>query len=233
MVRSSGVVKVLAVPVYRVVLSSSSRFSPLLRWIGITLVVLLLLQLLSVLTLWDWGSEAFRQLVVERLVQQSPMALVGLLLMYLSSRIEDNSESRTPVLWTVCIVSGLLAVLLTAALPIAFGGDKILQDQADQQLAAKRGQLEMARQQSKEPAVVQQLIKQAEASGQVPAAATDVQKAQAARSFIDRQLQQMEDQFKQAEQSSKVAINQRRFGGSGGAIALIVAFTILCLGSIL
>jgi len=216
-----------------VVLSSSSRFSPLLRWIGITLVVLLLLQLLSVLTLWDWGSEAFRQLVVERLIQQSPMALVGLVLMYLSSRLEDNSDSRTPALWTVCVLSGLLAVLLTAALPIAFGGDKILQDQADQQLAAKRGQLEMARQQSKEPAVVQQLIKQAEASGQVPATATDAQKTQAARSFIDRQLQQMEDQFKQAEQTSKVAINQRRFGGSGGAIALIVAFTILCLGSVL
>jgi len=226
-------VKSPIVLVYRVVLSSSSRFSPLLRWIGITLVVLLLLQLLSVLSLWDWGSEAFRQLVVERLVQQSPMALVGLLLMYLSSRLEDNTDSRTPLLWTVCLISGLLAVLLTAALPIAFGGDKILQDQADQQLSAKKGQLEMARQQSREPAVVQQLIKQAEASGQVPATATEAQKSQAARSFIDRQLQQMEDQFKQAEQTSKVAINQRRFGGSGGAIALIVAFTILCLGSVL
>lgn len=226
-------VKSAAVPVYRVALSSSSRFSPLLRWIGVTLVVLLALQVLAVLMLGDWGSEAFRQLLVERLIQQSPMALVGLVLMYLSSRIEDSSESRTPVLWTVCILSGLLAVLLTAALPVAFGGDKILQDQADQQLAAKRGQLEMARQQSKDPAVLQQLIKQAEASGQVPAAATATQKTQAARSFIDRQLQQMEDQFKQAEQTSKVALNQRRLGSSGGAIALIVAFTILCLGSVL
>jgi len=216
-----------------VVLSSSSRFSPLLRWIGITLVVLLALQVLSVLLLGDWGSEAFRQLLVERLIQQSPMALVGLVLMYLSSRIEDSSEGRTPVLWTVCILSGLLAVLLTAALPVAFGGDKILQDQADQQLAAKRGQLEMARQQSKDSAVLQQLVKQAEASGQVPATATDAQKTQAARSFIDRQLEQMEDQFKQTEQTSKVAINQRRLGSSGGAIALIVAFTILCLGSVL
>lgn len=215
------------------VLSSSSRFSPLLRWIGLTLVVLLVLQVLAVLLLGDWGSEGFRQLLVERLIQQSPMALVGLVLMYLSSRIEDSSESRTPVLWTVCIVSGLLAVLLTAALPVAFGGDKILQDQADQQLAAKRGQLEMARQQSKDPAVLQQLIKQAEASGQVPANATDTQKTQAARSFIDRQLQQMEDQFKQTEQTSKVALNQRRLGSSGGAVALIVAFTILCLGSVL
>ncbi|MFM7269824.1 MAG: HpsJ family protein [Cyanobium sp.] len=214
-------------------LSSSSRFSPLLRWIGLTLVVLLVLQVLAVLLLGDWGSEGFRQLLVERLIQQSPMALMGLVLMYLSSRIEDSSESRTPVLWTVCILSGLLAVLLTAALPVAFGGDKMLQDQADQQLAAKRGQLEMARQQSKDPAVLQQLIKQAEASGQVPATATETQKTQAARSFIDRQLQQMEDQFKQNEQTSKVAINQRRLGSSGGAIALIVAFTILCLGSVL
>ena len=226
-------VKSAAVPVYRVAFSSSSRFSPLLRWIGITLVVLLALQVLAVLLLGDWGSEAFRQLLVERLIQQSPMALVGLVLMYLSSRIEDSSESRTPVLWTVCVLSGLLAVLLTAALPVAFGGDKILQEQADQQLAAKKGQLEMARQQSKDPAVLQQLIKQAEAGGQVPATATDAQKTQAARSFIDRQMQQMEDQYKQAEQTSKVALNQRRLGSSGGAIALIVAFTILCLGSVL
>lgn len=213
--------------------SSSGRFSPLLRWIGITLVVLLALQLLAVLGLWDWSSEAYRQLVVERLIQQAPMALVGLLLMYLSSRVEDNGDERTPVLWAVCVVSGLMAVLLTASLPVAFGGDKLLSEQADQQLAAKRGQLEMARQQSKEPAVLQQLIKQAEASGQVPAGATDAQKTQAARSFIDRQLQQMEEQFKQTEQSSKVTLSQRRLAGSGGAVVLIVAFTLLCLGSVL
>ena len=110
---------------------------------GITLVVLLLLQMLSVLILWDWGSEPFRQLVVERLVSQAPMALVGLVLMYLSSRLEDlsGSQARTPLLWSVCIISGLLAVLLTAALPIAFGGDQILQEQTDQQLAAQRAQL--------------------------------------------------------------------------------------------
>ena len=47
-----------------------------------------------------------------------------------------------------------------------------MQQQADQQLAAKRGQLEMARQQSKDPALLQQLIKQAEATGQVPPGAT-------------------------------------------------------------
>lgn len=200
---------------------------------GITLVVLTVLQLLGVLALWDWGAEPFRQLVVERLINQSPMALIGLVLMYLSSRLEDAGESRTPILWTVCILSGLLAVLLTASLPIAFGGDQILQQQSDQQLAAKKGQLEMARQQSRDPALLQQLIKQAEATGQVPAGATEAQKTQSARAFVDRQLSQLEDQYKQAEQTSKVTLSQRRYAGSGGAIVLIVAFTILCLGSVL
>ena len=214
-------------------LSSSGRFSPLLRWIGITLVVMLVLQLLAVLGLWDWNNEGYRQLVVERLIQQSPMALVGLLLMYLSSRVEDNNDERTPVLWTVCVISGLLAVLLTASLPVAFSGDQLLQEQANQQLAASRGKLEMARQQSSDPAVVQQLIQQAEARGQIPAGATQAQKTQAARSFIDKQLQEMETSFKQAEQGSKVSLGQRRFAGSGGAVVLIVAFTLLCLGSVL
>ena len=200
---------------------------------GITLVVLLVLQLVAVLSLWDWEEEAFRQLVVERLISQAPMGLIGLLLMYLSSRLEDQSEGRTPVLWTVCIISGLLAVLLTASLPITFGGDQQMQQQNDQQIAAKRGQLEMARQQSKDPALLQQLIKQAEATGQVPSGATEAQKTQSARAFIDRQLDQLETQFKQTEQTGKVTLSQRSYGGSLGAVVLIIAFTIICLGSVL
>lgn len=216
-----------------VVAAPPTRFSPLLRWMGLTLVVLLLLQMAAVLTLWDWGEEPFRQLVVERLVNQAPMALVGLLLMYLSSRLEESSGTRTAVLWSVCIISGLLAVLLTASLPVAFSGDQMLQQQSDQQLAAKKGQLEMARQQSKDPALLQQLIKQAESTGQVPPGATQDQKLQSARAFVDRQLQQLEAQVKQSEQTARVTLGQRRYASSGGAIVLIVAFTILCLGSVL
>lgn len=218
---------------HRSVTSASTRFSPLLRWIGITLVVLLLLQMIAVLSLWDWNAEAFRQLLVEKLINQSPMALVGLLLMYLSSRLDHDDEGRPPLLWVVCIISGLLAVLLTASLPVAFGGDQILQQQSEQQLASKRSQLEMARQQSRNPEVIPQVIKQFEAAGQIPPQASEAQKTQAARAFIERQLDQMESQFKQTEQASKVTINQRRWAGSGGAIVLIVAFTLLCLGSVL
>jgi hypothetical protein len=212
---------------------SSPRFSPLLRWIGITLVVLTLLQMLAVLSVWQWQEESFRQLVVERLTNQTPMALVGLLLMYLSARVEGVGETRPPILWTVCILSGLLAVLLTASLPIAFGGDRMLSEQAEEQLAEKRTQLEAARQQSQDPAVLERLIRQGEAVGQIPAGVSDEQKQQAARALVDRQLEMIETQVRQAEQTTRVALNQRRYVSSGGAVVLIVAFTLLCLGSVL
>lgn len=200
---------------------------------GITLVALLLLQMLAVLTIWQWQEEPFRQLVVERLVAQSPMALVGLILMFLSSRLEDSGEGRPPLLWVVCVLSGLLAVSLTASLPVSFSGDQILQQQSERQLAEKKSQLETARLQSKNPAFLEQVIQQFQSSGQIPAGVTDAQKQQAARAFVDRQLDQMEAQVKQTEQTSQITVNQRRYAGSGGAIVLIVAFTILCLGSVL
>jgi hypothetical protein len=205
----------------------------MLRWMGITLVVLLVLQMLAVISVWQWQEEAFRQLVVERLVNQAPLALVGLLLMLVSVRLENLGRSRPPILWTICIVSGLLAILLTASLPIAFGGDRILQEQADQQLGAKRAQLEQARQQSQDPALIEQLVRQGEATGQFPPDASAEQKRQAASALVQRQLAQLEQQVNQGEQSTAVAINQRRIAGTGGAIVLIVAFTLLCLGSVL
>jgi hypothetical protein len=200
---------------------------------GITLVVILVLQMVGVLIIGQWQEESFRQLLVERLIAQSPMALVGLILMYLSARLDDGREERSPSLWAVCILSGLLAISLTAALPVSFSGDQMLQQQAERQLAQQKTRLETARIQSKNPAFLQQVIQQFQASGQVPPGVTDAQKSQAARAFIDKQLDQLEQQVTQSEQSNQITLNQRRFGGSGGAVVLIVAFTILCLGSVL
>jgi hypothetical protein len=200
---------------------------------GITLVVILVLQMVGVLIIGQWQEESFRQLLVERLIAQSPMALVGLILMYLSARLDDGREERSPSLWAVCILSGLLAISLTAALPVSFSGDQMLQQQAERQLAQQKTRLETARIQSKNPAFLQQVIQQFQASGQVPPGVTDAQKSQAARAFIDKQLDQLQQQVTQSEQSNQITLNQRRFGGSGGAVVLIVAFTILCLGSVL
>lgn len=72
------------------------RLGYLLRWLGLTLVALLVLQVMAVAVLGNWGEQAFVQLVLERLISQSPMALVGLLLVLFGSRLDHPDQPRTP-----------------------------------------------------------------------------------------------------------------------------------------
>ncbi|MFM7652978.1 MAG: hypothetical protein ACKO5M_08670, partial [Vulcanococcus sp.] len=69
--------------------------------------------------------------------------------------------------------------------------------------------------------------------GQIPATATEAQKQQAAKAFMDRQLSQADEQLKQAERRRDLAANQRRIGGLGTAVVMLVAFTLLALVAVL
>ena len=213
--------------------AAPGRFGNLFRWLGLTLVVLLLLQLLAVLAVNGWGEESFRQLVSTTLVTQSPMAFVGLSLMLIAARLDDPRASRTPLHWFVAVVSGVLALALLVTVPVTISGDRAVSDQADQALMAQKGQLEMARAQLQNPQVIEQVIAQGEQAGQIPATATEAQKQQAAKAFMDRQLKQADDQLKQAERRRDLAANQRRIGGLGTAVVLVVAFTLLALVAVL
>ncbi len=211
----------------------NGRLGYLLRWLGLSLVVLLVLQLAAVLSAWSWEEEAFRQIVVERLVSQSPMALVGLILILFGSRLDEPQAGRTPLRWLVGVIAAVLAIALAVAVPVSISGDGVLSAESEQSLQARRSQLEMARQQSQNPEVLEQLVRQAEQSGQVPPQATPEQKQQAARGFIDRQLQQMEQQVEEAERTNTLAVSQRRYVGTGSAIVMAVAFTLLALAALL
>lgn len=213
--------------------ATPGRLGSLLRWLGLTLVVLLALQLAAALAPWSWQEEAFKQMVVERLVNQSPMALVGLLLALLGCRIDQPAGLRTPLRWLVAVLAAVLAIALAIAVPVSISGDGVLSSQAEQSLISRRGQYEMAKQQSQNPEVVEQLVRQAEQSGQVPPQATEEQKLQAARGFIDRQLKQMEEQLKEAERANTMAVTQRRFGGTASAAVMAVAFTLVALAALL
>ena len=212
---------------------SNSPITQLARWLGLTLVALLGLQLLAVLAVNGWGEESFQQLVANTLVSQSPMAFVGLLLLFLSARVEDPRAKRTVLHWVVAVISGVLALALLVAIPVGINADTALTNQANQALLAQQGQLAMARAQVQNPQVVEQLIQQGERAGQIPASASEAEKQKAAKAFMDRQLQQAEGQLKQAERTRDLASNQRRIGGTGGAIVLAVAFTLLALVAVL
>ena len=213
--------------------ASFGRLGHLLRWLGLTLVLLLALQLLVLLGSWNWAEEGFRQLLIDRLVNQSPMALVGLLLMLFGSRLDHPAAGRTPLRWLVAVVSILLALALVVAVPVSISGDRSLSDQADQQLAARKGQLEMARAQMDNPQVIDQLIAQAAQAGQIPADATPEQQKAAAKGFMQRQLQQAEDQLQQQQRARDLTVNQRRYGGTGTAVVLAIGFVLLALVALL
>ena len=213
--------------------ASLGRFSVLLRWLGLTLVLLLGLQLLALLTVNGWGEESFKQLLVERLVNQSPMALVGLLLVLFGSRLDLPEQRFTPLRWVVCGISGLLAIALLVAIPVAIGGDRTLTEQADQALTAKKGQVAMARSQMQNPQVIDQVVLQGERAGQIPPDAPEAQKKEAATRFINGQLNQAEVQIKQAEKARDLAASQRSIAGTGTALVLAIAFTLVALASVL
>jgi hypothetical protein len=204
-----------------------------LRWLGLTLVVLLALQLLVLLGSWNWAEEGYRQLLMDRLFSQSPMALVGLVLMLFGSRLDHPAAGRTPLRWLVAVVSILLALAMIVAVPVSISGDRSLSEQADQQLAARKGQLAMARAQMDNPQVIDQLIAQAAQAGQIPADATPEQQQAAAKSFMQRQLQQAEDQLQQQQRARDLTVNQRRYGGTGTAVVLAIGFVLLALVALL
>jgi len=90
----------------------------------------------------------------------------------------------------------VLAVALDVAVPLTITGDGELTTQNEQALAAARSQFEMAKQAERNPEVIQQLVPQAETGRNrfFQPKATRSRKLEAARGFIDRQLQQMEQQ---------------------------------------
>ena len=211
----------------------AGRFPSLLRWLGITLVVLLALQLLAVLSVNGWGEESFRQLLSSTLITQSPMALVGMLLMLLGARLEDPQSGPTPLRWTVCVISGVLALALLFTVPATISSHQTLSDQANQFLQTERAKLAYFREQLDDPKVLEQVIQEGVQNGQIPKGATEEEKEKAARSAMERRLQEGENQFKKAETASDLTLNQRWVGGTGAAVVLVVVFALLALAAVL
>lgn len=208
----------------------AGRLAPVLRWIGITLVVLLGLQFLVLVSGWNWAEENFRQLYVQVLVGQAPMALVGLVLMLIGARLEAPA-GRTVLRIVTGVISVLLALALLVAVPVSISGDRSISDQADQQLQAGKGQVEMMRSQlaAASPEALDQLVQQADQAGQLPAQASAPQKRQLVKQLMATQIKRAEDQLNQQRKARDLNVNQRRIGGTGSAVVLVVAFVLVAL----
>lgn len=193
------------------------------------------LQLIGLLLSWNWELEPFRQLFIDRLVGEAPMAFVGLVLMLMAQRLEGK-DSRTPVRLLVGCLGALLAIAMVVAVPLSISAESDLLSQAQQQdaaLAQQTQQLEAQKQQVADPGFINQLIAAAEKEGRIPAGATAQEKQQKAKEFIEAQirpqLKQAENQLAQAKLGRDLALQQRRFGGTGRAVVLAIAFALVAL----
>jgi hypothetical protein len=213
---------------------TSGRLAPVLRWIGLTLVVLLALQFLVLFSGWNWAEDNFRQLFVQVLVSQSPMALVGLVLMLIGARLEAPA-GRTPLKVTTGVLSILLAVAMLVTVPVSISGDKSLAEQTDQQLQAGKGQVAMMRSQlaAATPEALDQLVQQADQAGQLPAQASATQKRQLVKQLMGAQIKRAEDQLNQQRKARDLNVNQRRIGGTVSAVVLLIAFVLIALVALL
>lgn len=212
--------------------ATPGRLGHLLRWLGLTLVVLLGLQLLAPLTAWNWSEPSYRQLLIDRLVSQSPMALVGLVLALLGARLDHPAGGRTLLTGLVGALAILLAVANIVAVPVSIGEDRTLAAQTDQQLAARQGQLAMARAQLASPGALDPFVRQAEQAGQIPPGGSAEEKRRLVKRMVEGQLQQAEDQLRQQQQARDLTANQRRIGGTGTAVVLAIGFALVALAAL-
>ena len=213
--------------------ASTSRIAGLFRWIGGVLVLLLGLRLGAVLVANAWGQEAYRQLVVDTLINGAPLVLIGLLLMLVGSRLDFPTQLRTPLRWTVLVVGALLSLSLFVSVPVMMSGNRLIQADADRAVNQKRTELEQAQAESKNPKLLEMLEGQLEQAGQVSADAKPEDKKAQVQALIDQRLEQLNQQLTQAEQARDLTMGQRRLGGTAVALLLALAMLAVALAAVL
>ena len=211
---------------------SDGRLSPLLRWLGLTLVVILVLQMAAVLVGVDWSDQANRPQVTGPLVALAPLGFLGLLVALLGSRLDVPKRRHTPLRWLICVLSLVVALGLVAAVPLSLDSGSGNVERAEN-LEQGRQALKEARTFREDEARVKAVGEQLAQAGQLAEDATDEDKLRAAEKMIDEQIAQMDQQISKVERQQSRESQQRLIGGTTSAVVLAVAFVLLALTSVL
>ena len=212
--------------------TETGRFAPLLRWLGLTLVVILVLQMVAVLVGVDWSADAPRPQVTGPLVALAPLGFAGLLICLIGSRLDHPQQQRSPLRLLVAVFSALLALGMVIAVPMSMDGGA--GDVARlRNLEQGREALKDARAFRADEAQVTSLGEQLAQAGQLAADASDEDKLRAAETMVDDQIAQMEEQLETVEAGQTRESRQRFIGGTINAVVLAVAFVLLAFTAVL
>ena len=211
---------------------SEFRFAPLLRWLGLTLIVVLVLQMAAVVVAIDWADTSRPPQLTGPLVALAPLGFLGLLVTLIASRLDHPQQRHTPLRWIVCGCSALLAAGMIAAIPMSLSSEAGDATQL-QNLDQGRQALKEARQFREDEQQVEALGEQLAQAGQLAADATDDDKRRAAEVMVDEQIDQMESQLQRFEAQRSRESRQRLIGGTASAGVLAIAFVLLALTAVL
>ena len=212
--------------------TETGRLASLLRWLGLTMVLVLVLQMAAVLVGSDWSVEATPPPITGPLVALAPLGFIGLLTCLIGSRLENPQQQVTPLRVVVCAFSALLAIGMVVAVPMSLSsGAGDLSN--TQNLEQGRAAMKEARAFRDDPEQVASLGEQLAQAGQLAADATDEDKQRAAKTMIDEQINQMDTQLKRVESQQTRESRQRLIGGTATAVVLAVAFVLLALTAVI
>ena len=212
--------------------TETGRLASLLRWLGLTMVFVLVLQMAAVLVGSDWSAEATSPQITGPLVALAPLGFIGLLTCLIGSRLENPQQQVTPLRAVVCVLSALLAIGMLVAVPMSLSSGAGDLSQA-QNIEQGRAAMKEARAFRDNPEQVASLGEQLAQAGQLAADASKDDKQRAAETMIDEQISQMATQLKRVESQKNRESRQRLTGGTATAVVLAIAFVLLALTAVI
>ena len=212
--------------------TETGRLASLLRWLGLTMVFVLVLQMAAVLVGSDWSAEATSPQITGPLVALAPLGFIGLLTCLIGSRLENPQQQVTPLRAVVCVLSALLAIGMLVAVPMSLSSGAGDLSQA-QNIEQGRAAMKEARAFRDNPEQVASLGEQLAQAGQLAADASKDDKQRAAETMIDEQISQMATQLKRVESQQNRESRQRLIGGTATAVVLAIAFVLLALTAVI
>lgn len=212
--------------------TETGRLASLLRWLGLTMVFVLVLQMAAVLVGSDWSAEATSPQITGPLVALAPLGFIGLLTCLIGSRLENPQQQVTPLRAVVCVLSALLAIGMLVAVPMSLSSGAGDLSQA-QNIEQGRAAMKEARAFRDNPEQVASLGEQLAQAGQLAADASKDDKQRAAETMIDEQISQMATQLKRVESQKNRDSRQRLIGGTATAVVLAIAFVLLALTAVI
>ena len=212
--------------------TETGRLASLLRWLGLTMVFVLVLQMAAVLVGSDWSAEATSPQITGPLVALAPLGFIGLLTCLIGSRLENPQQQVTSLRAVVCVLSALLAIGMLVAVPMSLSSGAGDLSQA-QNIEQGRAAMKEARAFRDNPEQVASLGEQLAQAGQLAADASKDDKQRAAETMIDEQISQMATQLKRVESQKNRESRQRLIGGTATAVVLAIAFVLLALTAVI